>query len=335
MRSTATAAVLVAAALSLVTGAAPAAAGTLPAGRAGHDYQVVDLGTLGGPVSAAAAMNDRGEIVGWSLTAAGEQHPFLWRNGAMIDLRTHGGLMIAGAINNAGTVVGQTTTPAGAPHAALWRDGKLTDIGLSFPGEASAAADINDRGQVVGWAYTGYADVHGFLWEDGRVTDLGMREAVSVNNRGEIVGNVSGGADLAALWYRGALTPFSAPVTAVASINQRGWVVGRHRDPLGHSEVWLWRDGHLIQLGNGDPRFYRPVAMNDRGQVLISDRDWYPGGRFTLWQQGRSVDLASRGITPTGWGGIGPMDLNALNNSGQIAGSYYFAPNVYHAVLYR
>ena len=48
-----------------------------------------DLGTLGGADSSAVAVNDSGEVVGWSDTPAGDQHAFSWTaSGGMVDLGT-------------------------------------------------------------------------------------------------------------------------------------------------------------------------------------------------------------------------------------------------------
>jgi probable HAF family extracellular repeat protein len=39
---------------------------------------LTDLGTLGGPMSTPYAINERGQVVGQSLTASDEWHAFLW-----------------------------------------------------------------------------------------------------------------------------------------------------------------------------------------------------------------------------------------------------------------
>jgi len=39
---------------------------------------MTDLGTLGGNFSGPVAINDRGQVVGYSTTASGELHAFLW-----------------------------------------------------------------------------------------------------------------------------------------------------------------------------------------------------------------------------------------------------------------
>ena len=51
----------------------------------------VDLGTLGGPASQAKAINDKNQVVGWSQTADGDGHAFLWEDGLMTDLGHLGG----------------------------------------------------------------------------------------------------------------------------------------------------------------------------------------------------------------------------------------------------
>jgi probable HAF family extracellular repeat protein len=78
---------------------------------------VHDLGTLGGNSSSASGINDRGQIVGFSTTASGDFHAFLYENGVMTDLGTLPGsnFSVANGINNRGDVVG-----ASGGHAVLW-----------------------------------------------------------------------------------------------------------------------------------------------------------------------------------------------------------------------
>jgi probable HAF family extracellular repeat protein len=80
-----------------------------------------DLGTLGGSTSYAVAINDRGQIVGNSDTAAERNHAFVWENGTMTDLGAlSGGVSEAIAINASGQIIGTSETRGGYDHAVLW-----------------------------------------------------------------------------------------------------------------------------------------------------------------------------------------------------------------------
>ena len=47
----------------------------------------IDLGTLGGYGSIAHSINDKGEIVGYSLIDGYHEHAFIWIKGRMVDLQ--------------------------------------------------------------------------------------------------------------------------------------------------------------------------------------------------------------------------------------------------------
>jgi probable HAF family extracellular repeat protein len=144
-----------------------------------------DLGTLGGSSGGATAINDPGEIVGWSATTSNaETHAFLYSGGKMTDLGTLGGVPPYGygygygaqpyssalAVNNWGQIVGNSTTTNGV-HAFLYSNGTMTDLNdlatLTYVnGPAgflvlTSAHGINDRGQIVG---------EGLFWDGAQTT---------------------------------------------------------------------------------------------------------------------------------------------------------------------
>src|SRR6185369_7866059 len=123
-----------------------------PVRAQGSGYSILDLGTLGGSSSYVSAINDRGQVVGYSETSSGETHAFLWKKGTMTDLGTlGGGASEAADINKFGQVVGWSTLASGERHAFLWEKGRMTDLG-TLSGNDSYAVDINDNGQVAGTA---------------------------------------------------------------------------------------------------------------------------------------------------------------------------------------
>jgi probable HAF family extracellular repeat protein len=80
-------------------------------------------------VSAGLGINDRGEVIGNSISPPGlpkgNPRPFLWKEGVMADLNT--------------------LIPAGSPLQLL------------------TAFSINDRGQIVGIGVTSGGDIHAYL----------------------------------------------------------------------------------------------------------------------------------------------------------------------------
>ncbi len=166
----------------------------------------------GDTVSAATAINDRGQVVGISGicdNAVGRfsaAHAVLWEDGVATDLGNLGGEAwnTPMAVNHQGEVVGFANLPGGDPgdfnaHAFLWteEDG-MQDLGTLLPDDSfSQALGINDRDQVVGLSCGG-SGCRAFLWENGVMIDLNTLVAPGyeghlvfandVNARGEITG---------------------------------------------------------------------------------------------------------------------------------------------------
>ena len=175
------------------------AGGLSSAGAA--EYQVIDLGTLGGDHSAAFGVNDLGWVVGSAQDADGRLQAFVWRDGAMAGLGflPGGTSSVATAINNHGEIAGRADASPTNFHAFRHAGGALVDLG-TLGGVNSQARAINDAGAIAGssqlatnspnatvnesflWITSRFAHVHSF-------PDYNSCDAFGINQDGLICGN--------------------------------------------------------------------------------------------------------------------------------------------------
>src|SRR5688572_9688380 len=108
---------------------AATAALTLAASAASAAPAFYDLGTLGGTESVGYAVNDAGQVAGYSTSTDGRRFAFRYdgtpgAGGVMRDLGTLGGTSSIGyGINNAGQVAGAASTSGNAAQHAFRYDG--------------------------------------------------------------------------------------------------------------------------------------------------------------------------------------------------------------------
>src|SRR5438093_10871474 len=272
-------------------------------------YNMIDLGTFGGPASIIAP------------SSGGPQNP-------------------ARALTSRGVVVGQAETATPDPfspdcfnpyclagHAFRWQDGVLTDLGTleGVNSNLSSVANwINDRGWIAGASYsggidpvTGFPARHAVLWKNGEIIDLGtlgedFSEANALNNRGQVVG----------LSLNGIPDPVS------------------FFDQPTDSRAFLWQNGIMQDLGTLGGLDAGAFAVNESGQVAgISTTNAMPNAtpgiptvHPFLWQRGRMLDLGTLGGTASGVDG--PAIL--LNNRGQVAGTSTLAwDETYHPFVWE
>jgi probable HAF family extracellular repeat protein len=159
------------------------------------DGAMTDLGTLGiapgGTYSSATAINDVGQVVGFTATTQGDR-AFLYSNGVMRDLGVLASAPIlskATDINVRGDVVGNSVGPNGQ-RAFLYSQGVMQDLGLLG---MTSASGINDNGEVVGGA-----GERAVLYSGGLASDLNslvtngqswvLQTASDISDAGDIVG---------------------------------------------------------------------------------------------------------------------------------------------------
>jgi probable HAF family extracellular repeat protein len=292
------------------------------------DGKVVDLGTLGGNVSSANSINNRGDVAGSSLnaipdndaTAFGWTPPFpvatqvravLWRHGVMRDLGTlgTGNNAIAIFVNDPGQVAGVSATntsadsPTGnlAQHPFFWDDGKMVDIG-TLGGTVGVPWFMNDRGQVVGVSsFAGDQTFHAFVWDKKNgVKDLGTLPgqtysvATWINHEGEIVGNAD--------FFNG-----------------------------GHSI--LWKNGKMIDIGllPGDCSS-EALVINSKSQIIgNSSPDCSSDGAAVLWEKGEAPVNLNTLITPASL--VNVTFPVSLNDRGEIAADGVLPNGDVHSVV--
>lgn len=276
-------------AIAIVTAIVGLVALGAPAAAAVPSFTPIELPNLpGGTTSEGADVNDAGRIVGWAMAAGGSPHAVAWQDGEITDLGTVGTdtASYATAISGNGLIVGVSGAsplePSETGHAVLWQDGDIIDLGLLPGGSYSAATDVNDAGQVVGCGQmderAGLSKVRrGFLWEDGEMTILPPLEPES-----DLVSTAS----------------------CAMSINDRGEIVGNsvvHNLQTGEQTVRAvtWQDGVPIDLGTvaGDPHSLA-VAISENGRIVGSSGTFFggPDVRYAaVWTGGRARSLARPG----------------------------------------
>jgi len=109
---------------------------------------------FGGASGHANSINNRGQVVGFALTAEGDLHAFLWEDGERVDLSEGEDYSSAIAINNRGQIVGAAGTGNLLGNAVLWENGRRISLGSTIPAGSDwvliEADSINDRGQIAG-----------------------------------------------------------------------------------------------------------------------------------------------------------------------------------------
>ncbi len=239
-------------------------------------------GLAGAAMSVAVALNDRGEVVGFSGAAFPMSRPVVWGRGGVRELPVPGGFLggMAVGINNRGTVVGALITEAGRAKAVVWRDGGVVVLPLAgASGEVQGWANaVNERGWIAGMS--------------------DFKPAVWVRERPELLP-----------------VPEGARGQAFA-LNDRGQLVGLYSVPGGAPRAFVWESGVMEELTDGEG-YTVALSINNRGMVVGSAGVGHAGGDAALWNGGRRVQLAD--LLPAGSGWV-LLEADCINDAGVITG---------------
>ncbi len=328
-----------------------------------HHYQIVEMGTFGGPesfliqgdLSSYNFLNPHGSLSGDADTAALEPfpaypytgdgyvaHAFLWQDGELTDIGAlPGGGSSASIWESAGGLLagssetGQTDPLfAGLPqtHAVLWKHSNIIDLGtLPGGGYESEAESVNSQGQVVGSALNTIPDANSMAAANFWYFDV----PYGYQQRAFLWDNHSGMRDLGTLG-----TGTDAWATYINEKGQvAGWSYTTNSTPGAcayeglalSTDAFIWDNKNgMRDLGNFGGTCTLVAGLSSGGSVIgvsLVTGDAYQ--RAYVWKNGSMSDLGgSLGGNNTG--------AAAQNDGGQIAGFAYLAgEQQFHATLWR
>jgi probable HAF family extracellular repeat protein len=332
-------------------------------------YTITDLGDLqgGDNDSHANAINDNGQVVGYSDTAPNQRfgddgfHAFLWDPNApsagMRDIGVSVGtqrVSYAYGINNSGTVVGLWCPNwfRGFKWSSL---SGATDLGTDGFGPYSAATAINDDGFIVqqDWNFSGPPSRVYLHSPSGACTDIGTGSGVAhplagaINNAEQIVGGNYGlGAGDPGNAYRWDATteamtiinPLQGFTRAYANgINETGTVVGVCDNADGSGKPFIWTpEGGIVDLGVLNPVIPHPygtaLGINDAAAVVGGSHVAANVEHAFCWTPDAGLsDLNDCLVDSTDWQYL--RLAFDVNNHGQIVGEGVLANGDTHAFL--
>ncbi|GAA2367054.1 hypothetical protein Cme02nite_29270 [Catellatospora methionotrophica] len=273
----------------VVVGSSQVGAGENPPEHAFRwkDGVMIDLGTLGGTRSGAAAVNNNGWIVGGSTLSSGAMRPFLWRPGlGMIDLGSLGGESFATGVNDAGMVVGQYVL-AGELRGFRWVNGVLSDLNTP-DGTGFKASGVNKNGKISGTHVSQPA-----TWKNGLTVLSGLvGDGTAVNDSGDVSYDSAQYPASVGVWRANgtllALTPPPNTVDAATTgINESRHTVGWRATAAGNYRGVYWSEFGTPNLLPGLVAGGQSMAwgVNRLGQTVGQANLTATGGEYhaVLW----------------------------------------------------
>ena len=321
-----------------------------PEPEAGLLFNIVNLGTLGGPSSFALDVNESRQVTGNSrfTNANTRLHAFVWGENTITDIGylTNGVEFSRGyAINDAGVIVGESDN--NISKAFLWDGTNMVDIG-TLGGASAVAHDINNAGEVVGASSNGSASRPYKRLANGTFVDLGTLlgttnssgRAWGINEAGDAVGlsrNAANTTSQATLWSGGGITALGSlnggtNFSQAYAINDSNVVVGSSVagkvSPTSLTDLthaFVWTNGVMVDLGahpwNTNYIHSEAKDVNNAGEIVgyAAKFSGSPtsGGAAMLWRDGQAMDLNTLVSAGSGWI---LQSAEGINDLGDITG---------------
>jgi len=329
-----------------------------------HHYQLVDVGTFGGPSSSNAwagfytkTMNSKGAVLGEANTSYTADpyclffpvncfmvDAFEWHNGVLTDLTGLPGNVngtYAAGINSRGWVTGISGNGAIDPltgypqmEAVVWKHGKGIDLG-TLGGNGSAAYGTNDRGQIVGGALNQVPDNFstGFPAPScgGQPCILESNPALFFPSATQVH---------AVLWQNGTmkdLGTLGGPDSFAWQINASGEIAGQsYLDSVPNASTgvptthpfFIGHDGKMVDVGSLGGTASWVGGLNNRGQMIGGmTLPGDAGWHPFLWSNGVLKDLGTLGADC----GM----ATSINDVGDVVGTAYSTGTLFSATLWR
>jgi probable HAF family extracellular repeat protein len=254
----------------------------------------IDVGSLGGRMNAACAINGSDQVAGYSQDANGNLGAFIYtKDGGIKALGSLDGGVSSEAfgINNSGQAVGDSQNATDDHKPVLFDNSGAKDLNVSVAQNSNGfrtAYAINDAGQIGGRTDTEQGAIHAFLLtsSNGDVKDIGTlggtnSEALAINKSGEVVGDAetSNGTPHAFIYRKGSTRDLGTlagfdTVSFARSINDQGEVVG-DSESSDQKRAFVYSNGQMSELDKlatnlGDSGFASldvAYGINNRGWI--------------------------------------------------------------------